>query len=690
MKKLKRTFHVKAMAIVALTLLLITAGMIASFLTSRSIRENISQRAIAEVEYTAREQASLISTAIERQFDPLDILAAYLEDSDFESLENRYLTESMIRVNHWCTIGYADAQGHAVNYNGEDMGSVADRAYFSDIISGAATHKCLYLANTKAGNGPRFLFSVPVYDKDGEIRGVLFASKQVSVLEPILLENTGSDDYTDIYLVDSEGDILAANENGHAETSCDNYFDSYTADGFGDSFCLKRLKEAMAAGESGYFEYSCPEDAETTVSEGRSAASDTETDAGERLTADTHEDEYIYYMPTGVNDWYLFAAVDLEQSEAKYAESLRAIRMNVFFVTIIFYALVVIVIVYFCIHVSRMRRTEDMLRREKMRTDILLREMGCELIQYDVRQQSFTVDGGLMERYGLDMTGPLETVRSRLTSGHPEAGFEAVFDKLSEIAAEGGDAVFEIPLTLGEESCWLKLRLVPYQNRNGEITYIYGSFLDITDTQLALEESRIRGSISQMQPHFLYNALGSIREIILEDPQYASDLICDFTTHLRACVRSMTNNDLVPFEKELENVRAYVNIEKMRFGDKLRMVYEIEADDFMIVPLSIQPLVENAIRHGIYERGPAGGTVTLRSRRSGDAYTITVEDDGVGFDYEAVRAAIDRGERDSTGLTNLIFRLKHLLGGSVRVDSRPGEGTLITVTLPADRQPAKS
>ena len=136
-----------------------------------------------------------------------------------------------------------------------------------------------------------------------------------------------------------------------------------------------------------------------------------------------------------------------------------------------------------------------------------------------------------------------------------------------------------------------------------DITSLASEIETLTDE---LEDAKVKNSLSQMQPHFLYNTLASIREIILVDPEYASELIVDFTTHLRACIKTMSSNDLIPFGQELDNIKAYANIEKMRLGEKLKVEYNIACDDFMIVPLSIQPIVENAIRHGIYERGAKG------------------------------------------------------------------------------------
>lgn len=219
-----------------------------------------------------------------------------------------------------------------------------------------------------------------------------------------------------------------------------------------------------------------------------------------------------------------------------------------------------------------------------------------------------------------------------------------------------------------------------------DITELEENRKEILQLNEALRDSRIKNSISQMHPHFLYNALASIREIILENPEYASDLICDFTTHLRACVKSMSNNDLVPFSQELENIRAYLNIEKMRFGDRLNIQYDISCDDFMIVPLSIQPLVENAVRHGIYNRGMKGGTIKIKSTSNNTSYTVTVQDDGVGFDCEKIKQEIKRGERDSTGLINLIFRLEKLLHAEVIIDSKIDCGTMISVHIPKMRE----
>lgn len=207
---------------------------------------------------------------------------------------------------------------------------------------------------------------------------------------------------------------------------------------------------------------------------------------------------------------------------------------------------------------------------------------------------------------------------------------------------------------------------------------------EIRQLEERLDAMRIQNSTRQMQPHFLYNALSSIREVVLLDPEYASDLIYDFTTFLRACIRTMNDGELISIRQEMDNIHAYVNIEKMRMGDRLSVVYDLKSDNFKIPPLSIQPLVENAIRHGIFKRGKQGGTVKISSESFSKCHVVRVEDNGVGFDYGKLRDEVDEGTRDSIGLDNIIFRIKKQVNGEVVVRSHVGEGTVITIHIPRE------
>lgn len=213
---------------------------------------------------------------------------------------------------------------------------------------------------------------------------------------------------------------------------------------------------------------------------------------------------------------------------------------------------------------------------------------------------------------------------------------------------------------------------------------------DLTETQKMEQEkeileyelkmSRIRNFTSQMQPHFLYNTLGSIQEVMLIDPSYAAKLLNDFAIHLRSCIRAMAKDEPLPFSQELENVKAYINIEKMRLGEKLKVVYDIRSEDFKILPLTVQPLVENAIRHGIYQRGVKGGQLSISTSEDDDKWLIEVKDDGVGFDTKV----LDREDEiiDSTGLKNIMFRLEKVMKAKLQIESKPNIGTTVKIMIP--------
>ena len=122
-----------------------------------------------------------------------------------------------------------------------------------------------------------------------------------------------------------------------------------------------------------------------------------------------------------------------------------------------------------------------------------------------------------------------------------------------------------------------------------------------------LQESQLELMMGQIQPHFIFNTLSSIRTLVMVDPPIAYDMIYDFSNYLRANVDNVTNLEGIPFASEVSHIKSYVNIEKVRFGDRLSMEYDIQIDSFIVPPLSIQPLVENAIKHGVC-RKPEGGT----------------------------------------------------------------------------------
>lgn len=192
-----------------------------------------------------------------------------------------------------------------------------------------------------------------------------------------------------------------------------------------------------------------------------------------------------------------------------------------------------------------------------------------------------------------------------------------------------------------------------------------------------LVEARADVMLSQIQPHFLYNTLAAIRELCLIRPVEAADVVTDFSVYLRANMASLSSRAPIPFERELEHVRTYLALEQRRFGDRLRTVFDVGTVDFSLPPLSLQVLVENAVRHGVTQL-EEGGCVSVLVREDGEGVLIEVVDDGVGFD-----PAVLHGEDCShVGLANVRTRVESLCGGSLDVESSPGRGTKATIRLP--------
>lgn len=194
-------------------------------------------------------------------------------------------------------------------------------------------------------------------------------------------------------------------------------------------------------------------------------------------------------------------------------------------------------------------------------------------------------------------------------------------------------------------------------------------------TRLTVAHMRLMSG--QIQPHFIFNTLGAIQSFMRRDPEKAADLMQNFTGYLRYAMRHAEYDELIPFETELQHIRTYMHIEMVRFGDELKVHYDLQVMDFSVPPLTIQPLVENAVKHGVRGR-EGGGTVTLRTREVRDNVLIEIIDDGIGFNWEEVQR---RPRADRLGLYNVQYRLTNELGARMQVDSAPGKGSRVFVSF---------
>ena len=196
----------------------------------------------------------------------------------------------------------------------------------------------------------------------------------------------------------------------------------------------------------------------------------------------------------------------------------------------------------------------------------------------------------------------------------------------------------------------------------------------------ALEaEQRIQIMMSQIQPHFLFHTLSTIQALCRIDPEKASETTEKFGTYLRMNIDSISQSSLIPFRKELEHTRIYADIEMMRFP-YIHISYDIKEDDFELPALSIQPMVENAIRHGV--RGRYNGSVKIMTRGEENEIVISVIDNGKGFDPEGTEEAGGM----HIGIRNVRERIEVLCGGSLEIESEPGKGSTVTIRLPRRKE----
>ena len=199
--------------------------------------------------------------------------------------------------------------------------------------------------------------------------------------------------------------------------------------------------------------------------------------------------------------------------------------------------------------------------------------------------------------------------------------------------------------------------------------------------QKELYEAKVQVMVSQIRPHFMYNALSSIAMLCKIKPDTAYEATINFSDYLRGNMDSLKQTAPVPFRKELEHLEKYLYIEKLRFGKKLNIEYDIQADSFEIPLLSVQPLVENAVKHGVGMKED-GGTVTIATRETDENYEIIVSDDGVGFDTSEVK----NDGRSHVGMENTKRRLKDMCNADVVITSVIGEGTTARIIIPKTKQ----
>lgn len=207
---------------------------------------------------------------------------------------------------------------------------------------------------------------------------------------------------------------------------------------------------------------------------------------------------------------------------------------------------------------------------------------------------------------------------------------------------------------------------------------------ELDESRHRLMQAEVRALRAQISPHFIYNSLGAIASFVRTDPDRARELLLEFADFTRYSFRE--HGEFTTLSEELRSVERYLLLEQARFGERMTVTLKIAPEVLGVrIPfLCLQPLVENAVRHGL-ERRESGGTITIEARDVDRECEITVEDDGAGADPERIRAVLAGGLRsDSVGLANVDERLRNTFGDEygLVVETAPGAGTKVTVRVP--------
>ena len=198
-----------------------------------------------------------------------------------------------------------------------------------------------------------------------------------------------------------------------------------------------------------------------------------------------------------------------------------------------------------------------------------------------------------------------------------------------------------------------------------------------THERKLLAVQRVQIMLSQIQPHFMFNSLEVIRRLYRKDPEKADNALLKFERYLRGNMDSLSQEEPIPFQTELEHTKLYLELEQLRFPDELHIAYDLSCTDFLVPPLTLQPLAENAVRHGVRGKKSGEGTVTISAREYEDRFEVTVADDGNGFDPSVP----PQDGQTHVGLANVRERLCYA-GASLRVGPGPKGGTEAVIVIP--------
>lgn len=279
----------------------------------------------------------------------------------------------------------------------------------------------------------------------------------------------------------------------------------------------------------------------------------------------------------------------------------------------------------------------------------------------------------------------LETKRHQIASTHEEIGCNHETCSLNSaiiVPLISRNKVIGTMKLYSEEQH--KINYMDIQLAHG-LAHMFSTQIELSimdDQTRLLEKAELTALQAQINPHFLFNAITTISSYCRTQPEVARNLLVNLGDYFRKNLNTVKS--FVNLHDEIEHIKSYIAIEKARFGDKLTVIYDIGDINCKLPPLTLQPLVENAIKHGLLEK-QGGGTITIRASQVKNEVRIVVEDDGVGISPEKCKSLLDPEKSiDSIALININSRLRNVYGDSygLEIKSKVKQGTKVYVRIP--------
>lgn len=254
-----------------------------------TINKNVFERVTDESQFLAKQQAELINQEIDEQFHQVSTISGMVERGLlFSDEKDQKILQTYVEKNRLCMLAYADEKGEVITYQGKNIGNIADREYYSDIITGKKEFVCQYLKTPQGGSDPRVIFSTGVY-QNGKIKGVVFLSKEIEVLSNSFFQQSMFDNNENSMLVDNNGDILVKNLRAEQEyNSIQSIYDIYSKS--------EKRTQSLFDKQSG------------------------------SLILGKDSEDVLAYSNVETNDWYLLCVINLDTARQEYASNLMSIK----------------------------------------------------------------------------------------------------------------------------------------------------------------------------------------------------------------------------------------------------------------------------------------------------------------------------------------------------------------------------